>query len=86
MVSKTKNYKVYRCYFSGNSPTLLSLGPKPYPFSNISLLRQLDWEFLSLVILLIVQQGTKASLSSLGVSFLCPSHIPAPSIATEAQT
>lgn len=57
-------------------PPLLSLGPRPYPFSNISLLRQLDWKFLSLVILLIVQQGTKASLSSLGVSFLCPQPHP----------
>lgn len=71
-----KNYKVYRGCFSGNSPALLSLGPRPDPFSNFSLLRQLDLEFLSLVILLIVHQGTKASLSSLGVSFLCPQPHP----------
>lgn len=76
MGSKMKNHKVYWCYFSGKSPTLLPLGPRPHPFSNFSLLGQLDWEFLSLVILLIVHQGTKASLSSLGVSFLCPQPHP----------
>lgn len=71
-----KNYKVYQCYFSGNSPILLPLGPGPDPFSYFNLLRQRDWEFFSLVILLIVRQGTQTSLSSLGVSFLCPQPRP----------
>lgn len=54
------------------TPTLLPCGPLPHSLSNFSLLRQLDWEFLSLVWLLIVHQGTKARLSFLGVSFLYP--------------